>query len=88
MLVLASIYIPDVTVDVPGYGNITVDISYGGAFYAFVDAKYLGLDINKSSVADLANAAEKVTGEQKKQMLLLGMFRVQVYGGESHIQIS
>jgi 4-hydroxyproline epimerase len=43
----------DVTVDCPGLGEVTVDIAYGGNFYAIVEtqANYPGLD--KVTVGDL-----------------------------------
>ena len=41
---------------------MTVDISYGGAFYAIVDDRQLGLDINTSRTTDVVDAADAVTG--------------------------
>lgn len=38
----------DVIVDVPGLGQITCDIAYGGAFYAYVQAKDLDLTLDKT----------------------------------------
>ena len=35
----------DATVDVPGLGQVRYDIAFGGAFYAYVDAKDVGLDL-------------------------------------------
>ena len=35
----------DQTVDVPGVGKIRFDLAYGGAFYAFVEAEPLGLEL-------------------------------------------
>jgi proline racemase len=32
-------------VEVPGVGTVRYDVAYGGAFYAFVDAAALGLDL-------------------------------------------
>ncbi len=39
----------DLTVDVPGYGSVTCDIAYGGAFYAYVDADALGLILDENN---------------------------------------
>lgn len=39
------LYLRDKTVNVPGIGNMTFDIAYGGAFYAFVQADQLGLNL-------------------------------------------
>lgn len=59
----------DVSVSVPGYGAITVDISYGGALYAFVSADKFRLDVNKSKTRDLVDAATAVTQAVKSQVL-------------------
>jgi len=41
---------------------MTVDIGYGGAFYAIVDDRQLGLDVKSSRTADIVDAADAVTG--------------------------
>uniref|UniRef100_A0A671NA54 trans-L-3-hydroxyproline dehydratase n=1 Tax=Sinocyclocheilus anshuiensis TaxID=1608454 RepID=A0A671NA54_9TELE len=46
----AFAFATDASVSVPGYGSITVDISYGGALYAFVSAEKFGLDVNNDAV--------------------------------------
>lgn len=58
----------DVSVSVVGYGEITVDISYGGALYAFVSADRFGLDVNTSRTRDLVDAATAVTNAVKSQV--------------------
>lgn len=58
-------------IKVEGYGDITVDISYGGAFYAFVDAQKFGLDVTKSKTRDLVDVATAVTSAVKSQVSLL-----------------
>jgi trans-L-3-hydroxyproline dehydratase len=50
-----------VPVVVPGVGTVTVDVSYGGAFYALADAAQLGLDVRTSRVRDLVDAATALT---------------------------
>lgn len=55
-------------IKVEGYGDITVDISYGGAFYAFVDAQRFGLDVTKSKTRDLVDVATAVTSAVKSQV--------------------
>ena len=42
--------------------TVTVDIGYGGAFYAIVDDRQLGLDVSTSPTADIVDAASAVTG--------------------------
>lgn len=55
-------------IKVEGYGEVTVDISYGGAFYAFVDAQRFGLDVTKSKTRDLTDVATAVTAAVKSQV--------------------
>lgn len=49
-------------VAVPGYGPITLDVAYGGAFYAIADAARYGLQVPGSPVGDLVAAAWATTG--------------------------
>lgn len=60
----------DLALEVPGYGQITVDIVYGGAFYAIVPAGRYGLDIRESKVSDLRAAAGATTGNVVLQDLV------------------
>ena len=39
------LYLRDKQVPVPEIGNVPFDVAYGGAFYAFVEAKHVGLDL-------------------------------------------
>lgn len=39
------VYLREQLVHVPGIGSVKLDIAYGGAFYAFVDAQELGLEL-------------------------------------------
>jgi len=41
----------DATVEVPGIGDVSYDLAFGGAFYAYVDAASVGADL--AEVADL-----------------------------------
>ena len=56
------IFIADIKVGVPKFGVITMDISYGGAFYAILPASRLGLDLKTTKLQDLVSAATAVTG--------------------------
>ncbi|XP_016851384.2 trans-3-hydroxy-L-proline dehydratase isoform X3 [Anolis carolinensis] len=58
----------DVSIDVPGYGKVVVDVGYGGAFYAFLSADQLGLDVSSSKIQDLVDAASAVTEAVKAQV--------------------
>ncbi|KAH0620285.1 hypothetical protein JD844_020449 [Phrynosoma platyrhinos] len=57
----------DVSINVPGYGKIVADVGYGGAFYAFLSADQLGLDVSSSKIRDLVDAASSVTEAVKAQ---------------------
>jgi len=60
----------DRVVDVPGLGPITLDIGYGGAFYAFLPAAIFGLDVRHSPTRDLVDAADRVTKAVQRQVAL------------------
>ncbi|XP_074663005.1 trans-L-3-hydroxyproline dehydratase-like [Tubulanus polymorphus] len=67
----AFTFATDVKINVPRYGEVAVDIAYGGAFYAFIDAQKLDLDVRTSNCQDLTNAASAVTEAAKTQVKLL-----------------
>ncbi|MEN8122126.1 MAG: proline racemase family protein [Bacteroidota bacterium] len=50
----------DETVSVPGLGEIPFDLSFGGAFYAFVDADKLGLKLDESNYYRLIEYGKKI----------------------------
>ncbi|KAG7461292.1 hypothetical protein MATL_G00208500 [Megalops atlanticus] len=66
----AFAFATDVSVSVPGHGDVVVDISYGGAFYVFLNAERFGLDVRKSRTRDLVDAATAVTNAVKSQVTL------------------
>lgn len=47
-------------VNVPGIGIVRFDIAYGGAYYAFCDAKSLRLKLDKSNYSKLINYGKKI----------------------------
>jgi trans-L-3-hydroxyproline dehydratase len=51
----------DVALDIPGYGSLTVDVGYGGAFYALIDAAQLGIEMRAENAAALAAAGRAIT---------------------------
>jgi len=51
----------DVAIEVPGYGSLTVDVGYGGAFYALIDASQLGIEMLAKNAASLAAAGRAIT---------------------------
>ena len=42
------------------WGPVAVDVAYGGAFYAFLDAGSIGLDLQRSPMRALADAGEEI----------------------------
>jgi len=51
----------DVPLDVPGHGQITVDVAYGGCYYVLVDAAALGLHLTRGAARDVVEAATAVS---------------------------
>ena len=54
-------FLTDVSVEVPGYGTVIVDIAFGGTFYAIVHASQYNMDI-KSSIHKIRDAGGATTG--------------------------
>lgn len=51
----------DRSLDVPGFGRVRFDVSYGGAFYAVADAAQFGLGFGRSPARDFVDAATALT---------------------------
>jgi proline racemase len=60
----------DARIELPGFGALEVDIGYGGAFYAFAPAARFGLNVRRSPVPALVDAAASVTEAAKAQIRL------------------
>jgi proline racemase len=58
----------DVPVDVPGVGLLRVDLAWGGAFFAFVDAGSVGLEIVPEQAAALAALGRRITEAVAEQV--------------------
>src|SRR5258707_1656547 len=52
------LYARDVPLDLPLYGRLTIDIAFGVAFYAFIAAKQLGLQVTPEFTEQLVMAGE------------------------------
>ena len=55
------LYARAVELDAPAYGRLTVDVAFGGAFYAFLTAAQVGLDITPEQANQLAVAGDTIT---------------------------
>ncbi|MBO0783226.1 MAG: proline racemase family protein, partial [Ktedonobacteraceae bacterium] len=52
------LYARDVELDLPAYGKLSVDIAFGGAFYAVLPAEQVGLQVTPQQTAQLVAAGE------------------------------
>jgi proline racemase len=53
-------YRSDQVVNVEGLGSVKLDVAYGGAFYAVVDATPLNLSLDASSYSELIDAGRRI----------------------------
>ncbi|WP_223861585.1 proline racemase family protein [Geminicoccus harenae] len=60
----------DRVLEVEGVGPVLVDVGYGGAFYAVIDAGQFGLDVGRSPVGELVELAHRVTTAGRAQLEL------------------
>ncbi|MDZ7810324.1 MAG: proline racemase family protein [Arhodomonas sp.] len=58
----------DASVEVPGYGPITVDVAYGGAFYVILPVSRLGMELTDAPYEDLLWLARRVTVAARSQL--------------------
>jgi proline racemase len=57
----------DASLEIEGHGTITVDIAYGGMFYAIADARALGFEVAPHEARDLAVLGEKMRAAAREQ---------------------
>jgi proline racemase len=58
----------DTAIEVEGLGTITVDVSYGGMWYAIADAHALGFAIEPGEARDLSLAGERIRAAARDQL--------------------
>jgi proline racemase len=54
------LYTRDLTIELPNYGRLTVDVSFGGAFYAILPAEQVGLKVEPGQIEQLVAAGEAI----------------------------
>lgn len=54
------VFAEDVTVNVPKYGKITMDISYAGTFYAIIPATSMGIEIRPENAREIIEKGRSV----------------------------
>lgn len=57
--------------EVPGYGTVTCDVAYGGAFYALVSAPDIGLALGRQRVRDLVDAATAISAAVRDSLAII-----------------
>jgi len=57
--------------DVPGIGEIAVDVAYGGMMYLLVDARDLGVEIVPEAAAEIGLLAERCRAAAAEQLLVV-----------------
>ena len=55
------VFARDIEIEVPAYGKVSVDIAFGGAFYAFLLVAQVGLSISPQHAHQLAVAGDTIT---------------------------
>jgi proline racemase len=50
----------DDRIEVPGLGEVSYDLAFGGAYYAFVDARSIGLEMTPAHFRDLISAGSAI----------------------------
>ena len=58
----------DAELEVDGLGTITVDVAYGGMWYAIADARALGFAIEPDEARDLSLAGERIRAAAREQL--------------------
>jgi len=60
----------DRVLEVEAVGPVLVDVGYGGAFYAVIDASQFGLDVGRSPIGELVELAHRITMAGRTQLEL------------------
>ncbi len=58
----------DQVVEVPGIGPVTLDVAYGGMWYAIVEAAQIGLDIVPGQGAEIVRKGEMIKAAAREQL--------------------
>jgi proline racemase len=58
----------DVPIEVEGFGTVTIDVAYGGCFYALCDASQLGLHLTAADARSLVDAAIAIDAAARAQV--------------------
>lgn len=64
----AFLYKKDIEVEVEGLGKITFDIAFGGSFFAIINAKELGLKVEKEYVSEIKKIGMQLLKELNEKV--------------------
>ena len=64
----AFLYKKDLQVDVPGYGKVRADISFGGNFFGAVKGSDIGIEVRAENVPELVRAGLAIRAAINKQV--------------------
>jgi trans-L-3-hydroxyproline dehydratase len=68
------VYLQDQQVEVPQVGTVRVDVAYGGAFYAFVDAAPLGLSLTANDYSRLIDYGRRIKNSVMQKFSIVHPF--------------
>lgn len=54
------LYHRDLDVRTPGFGKVRVDVAFGGAFYAYLEAAQVGLEVRPEALPELVRAGAEI----------------------------
>ncbi len=58
----------DQKIDVPGFGNLTVDVAYGGMIYVLTDAESLGFKVQPGEARHMVEVGERIKAAAAEQL--------------------
>jgi proline racemase len=58
----------DIEVNVPGFAQVRIDVAWGGAFFALVDASSVGLEVVPDQADELAALGRRITAAVAEQV--------------------
>ncbi len=66
----AFLYRDHIPVNIDGYGEITLDIAFGGSFFALVNAQTLGLELERSQLPQIRELAMKILSRLNQDLMV------------------
>jgi proline racemase/trans-L-3-hydroxyproline dehydratase len=73
-----SFFYKPMTIDVPGLGKVDADISFGGNFFALVDASKTGIDVRAENVYELVVVGKKILQHANQQLHVQHPIRTEI----------